>query len=106
MGDILIISVLQVIGQISIYFIVANFKQHMFPLVSTTRKIFTILLSIVVFGHYVNIPQWFSILLVFGGLVYELYEELSGKKAKTNEKEQVKLDETKSNTGSKSPKRD
>lgn len=84
MGDIFIISVLQVIGQIAIYFIVANFKQHMFPLVSTTRKIFTILLSIIVFGHYVNISQWVSILFVFGGLAYELFEELSGKKEKTN----------------------
>ena len=84
-GDILIICVLQVIGQIAIYFIVANFKQHIFPLISTTRKVFTVLLSIAVFGHHVNLWQWASIVLVFGGLAYELKEELNAKKEKAKE---------------------
>lgn len=73
------------IGQIAIYFIVANFKQHIFPLISTTRKVFTVLLSIAVFGHHVNLWQWASIVLVFGGLAYELKEELNAKKEKAKE---------------------
>lgn len=73
------------IGQIAIYFIVANFKQHIFPLISTTRKVFTVLLSIAVFGHHVNLWQWASIVLVFGGLAYELKEELNAKREKAKE---------------------
>jgi len=78
-------SILQVLGQVSIYYVISNFKQHMFPLISTTRKVLTVLLSIFIFGHHVNGLQWFSILLVFGGLAYELYEELQGKHDKKKE---------------------
>jgi UDP-galactose transporter B1 len=70
--DIFLISILQVLGQISIYFIVLNFKQHIFPLVSTTRKVFTVLLSIFIFNHKMNGYQWIALCLVFGGMGYEL----------------------------------
>ncbi len=74
MVHILIMSVLQAIGQVSIYYVIVRFKQHIFPLISTTRKVFTVLLSILIFGHTLSIPQWLSILLVFAGLGYELQE--------------------------------
>jgi len=74
--DIFLIGVLQVLGQVSIYFIVLNFKQHIFPLVSTTRKVFTVLLSIFIFNHKMNGYQWVALLLVFGGMGYELVDEL------------------------------
>lgn len=80
--DILIVGVLQVIGQICIYYVVANFKQHVFPLISTTRKIITVISSIFVYGHYVNNSQWASIFIVFCGMFYELYEELTNRKHK------------------------
>lgn len=80
--DILAIASFQVLGQVSIYYIVLNFKQNIFPLISSTRRVFTVLLSIVIFGHVLNLIQWFSILLVYIGLGYELSEELSSKKAK------------------------
>lgn len=69
-SDILVMSVLQVLGQIFIYYIILNFKQHVFPLISTTRKVLTVLLSIVIFGHHLEVLQWFAILMVFGGLAY------------------------------------
>lgn len=68
--DVGLIGLLQVLGQISIYFIVLNFKQHIFPLVSTTRKVFTVLLSIFFFNHKMNIYQWIALVLVFGGMGY------------------------------------
>ena len=74
--NIFYISVLQVLGRISIYFIVLNFKQHIFPLVSTTRKVFTVLLSIFIFNHKMNGYQWLALILVFGGMGYELIDEL------------------------------
>lgn len=74
--DIGLIGLLQVLGQISIYFIVLNFKQHIFPLVSTTRKVFTVLLSIFIFNHKMNGYQWVALALVFGGMGYELIDEL------------------------------
>jgi len=71
--DIALVGILQVIGQISIYYVVANFKQHVFPLIATTRKIITVLASIFYFGHSVNYLQWIAIAIVFLGMFYELY---------------------------------
>ena len=62
------------LGQISIYYIVLNFKQHMFPLISTTRKVFTVLLSIYIYQHPMNIYLWIALVLVFGGITYELID--------------------------------
>ena len=68
------IGVLQVVGQLSIYYIVSHFKQHIFPLISTTRKILTVIMSIFVFGHYINQWQWVAIAIVFFGMFYEFWE--------------------------------
>jgi len=65
---------LQVVGQVSIYYVIANFKQHVFPLISTTRKIFTVLLSIFVYNHTLQNLQWLAVAIVFIGMFYELYE--------------------------------
>lgn len=92
--DIGLIGLLQVLGQISIYFIVLNFKQHIFPLVSTTRKVFTVLLSIFFFNHKMNGYQWVALILVFGGMGYELIDELYSdliKKKKTHRVDSKKL---------------
>lgn len=86
MVDIFIQGSLQVLGQVSIYYVIANFKQHIFPLISTTRKVLTVLLSIVIYHHSVNWMQWVSIIMVFGGLAYELREEIAAKKAKGDKK--------------------
>jgi len=68
--DILAIAFLQVISQVSIYYVISNFKQHIYPLISTVRKIFTILLSIFAFDHTVKPMQWFGIVIVFLAMGY------------------------------------
>jgi UDP-galactose transporter B1 len=74
------VGFLQVIGQVSIYYVIANFKQHVFPLIATTRKIITVLLSIFIFSHTINTWQWVAITIVFFGMFYELYEEITHEK--------------------------
>jgi hypothetical protein len=36
--------------------------------ISVTRQLFTILLSVMLFGHYVNAVQWLGVVFVFAGL--------------------------------------
>ena len=72
--DIFLVGLLTVLGQVSIYFIILNFKQHMFPLISTTRKILTILYSIYYFQHSTNLYMWIALVMVFGGIIYELVD--------------------------------
>jgi UDP-galactose transporter B1 len=74
--DLLLYGTLSVAGQVSIYFIILNFKQHIFPLISTSRKVITVLLSIYIYKHPTNVWMWLALVLVFGGLIYELADEL------------------------------
>jgi UDP-galactose transporter B1 len=50
--------------------------------ITTTRKFFTIVLSVLMFGHVLNARQWGSVAIVFFGLVMDAYYEEAGKRAK------------------------
>jgi drug/metabolite transporter (DMT)-like permease len=62
---------------VAVYYVISNFKQHIYPLMSTTRKILTILVSIIIFQHNINADQWFALIIVFLSMAYELYDEVS-----------------------------
>ncbi len=47
--------------------------------ITTTRKFFTVLVSIFKFGHQVDFIQWIAISMVFTGLIIELYGEYQSK---------------------------
>jgi drug/metabolite transporter (DMT)-like permease len=76
------VCILQVTGQVSIYYIVGNFKQHIFPLISATRKIITILCSILLFNHTLTWIQWGAVGIVIFGMIVEVYEEITEKRDK------------------------
>lgn len=74
--DNILIGVLCFVGQVFIYRIVKQFKQHIVPFIITTRKIFTIGLSIAFYGHDYNFQQIIGIFIVFGASAYEFVSEL------------------------------
>lgn len=67
----LIVGVLSFVGQVFIYRLVRQFKQHIVPFIITTRKIFTVGLSIAYFGHKYTLEQVGGILIVLSAAVYE-----------------------------------
>lgn len=71
--DILYSSSLQLIGQIFIFYVIAHFGPVLLALITTTRKFFTVLYSIVYFNHSINSDQWICIVIVFLGVSIELY---------------------------------
>ena len=78
------IASLQVISQISVYYVINNFKQHIYPLISTVRKLLTILFSIFLFNHHMHPLQWLSIAIVFIAMSYEMYDEIRSKEQHKN----------------------
>ena len=74
--DLFLAASLQVLSQISVYYVISNFKQHIYPLISTVRKLLTILFSIFVFKHHMHFYQWVSIGIVFVAMGYEMYDEV------------------------------
>jgi drug/metabolite transporter (DMT)-like permease len=64
-------GVLSTLGQMFVYRMIKQFKQHFVPFVVTTRKILTVGLSIIYFQHDTNIAQIIGIILVFCIVTYE-----------------------------------
>ena len=72
--DLFMAASLQVLSQISVYYVISNFKQHIYPLISTVRKLLTILFSIFMFKHHMHFYQWVSIAIVFVAMSYEMWD--------------------------------
>mmetsp|Transcript_11726 Transcript_11726/g.25361 ORF Transcript_11726/g.25361 Transcript_11726/m.25361 type:complete len:502 (-) Transcript_11726:120-1625(-) len=64
------------LGQVFIFLTIHHFSPLTCTTVTTTRKFFTILLSVYKFGHVLDGRQWTSIGLVFGGLYLQIAAKL------------------------------
>ena len=69
--DVIVWSLLSIGGQFFVYRMIKHFKQHILPFVISTRKIFTVLLSIIFYGHKTFWVQIVGILIVLGTVVAE-----------------------------------
>lgn len=56
------------IGQLFIFIMVSSFGSLACSIVTTTRKFFTVLCSVLFFGNPLSSKQWFGAFLVFAGL--------------------------------------
>mmetsp|Transcript_8582 Transcript_8582/g.19256 ORF Transcript_8582/g.19256 Transcript_8582/m.19256 type:complete len:467 (-) Transcript_8582:196-1596(-) len=64
------------LGQVFIFLTIHHFSPLTCTTITTTRKFFTILLSVYKFGHVLDVWQWVSIGLVFCGLYLEIVAKL------------------------------
>ena len=64
------------LGQVFIFLTIHHFSPLTCTTITTTRKFFTILLSVYKFGHVLNVWQWGSVGLVFAGLYLGILAKL------------------------------
>lgn len=76
-------------GQAFIFYLLANFDPLVCTTVTTTRKVFSVLLSIFLNGHTLNPTQWGGLGLASAGIMTELHEKASHGKVK-DEKDKKK----------------
>jgi uncharacterized membrane protein len=50
---------------------IKSFKQHIVPFIITTRKVFTVCISLIFYNHKTHLGQIIGILIVLGVVVYE-----------------------------------
>ncbi|CAJ1958530.1 unnamed protein product [Cylindrotheca closterium] len=62
------------VGQIFIFLTITWYSSLVCTTITTTRKFFTILFSVLYFGHRFNIWQWVSVCMVFGGLYLSIVD--------------------------------
>jgi len=65
-------SVCSAIGQSFIFYIVAHFDPLVCSTVTTTRKIFSVLLSICLKGHHLTNLSWIGVVMAVSGIVCEV----------------------------------
>ncbi|MCJ1474921.1 UDP-galactose transporter [Lambiella insularis] len=79
--DVLGFAVCGAVGQIFIYMTLAKFSSLLLVTVTVTRKMLTMLLSVLWFGHRLGAGQWVGVGLVFGGVGAEGWIARREKKA-------------------------
>ncbi len=67
------------VGQSFIFYTIANFDPLILSTVTTTRKIFSVLLSIFLKGHSLSSTGWSGIALACSGILSEMQAKASGK---------------------------
>lgn len=82
-NDIMLFSSLSAVGQLFIFLTVAEFGPLSCSIVTTTRKFFTVLTSVFLFGNKLTPTQWVGTSLVFLGLSLDA---IYGKEVKVVEK--------------------
>lgn len=76
-----VFSVLSAFGQIVILITVFRFDSLVLTTITTTRKFFTLLASVVWFGHALSAAQWAGVAMVFLGLGLNTYTKYHKNKA-------------------------
>jgi UDP-galactose transporter B1 len=67
------------VGQSFIFYTIANFDPLVLSTVTTTRKVFSVMLSIFLKGHSLSAMGWSGIALACSGILSELQSKSSGK---------------------------
>ncbi|KAL8757452.1 MAG: hypothetical protein Q9184_004202 [Pyrenodesmia sp. 2 TL-2023] len=66
--DLILFAICGAVGQIFIYYTLAHFSSLLLVTVTVTRKMLTMMLSVLWFGHRLSGMQWVGVGLVFGGV--------------------------------------
>lgn len=75
LGEILTFSVVSALGQNFIFLSVTKLGSLACSLITTTRKFFTILASVVLFRHPLVLGQWVAVGIVFSALSYNILQK-------------------------------
>jgi UDP-galactose transporter B1 len=82
--DITMFCVCASVGQVLIFTVMKEFGSLAWITISITRKLFTILVSVFMFGHTIKPIQWVGIASVFAGMTVEVGMGYLAKAAKTD----------------------
>lgn len=72
-------SICSTIGQLFIFYTIKNFGAVVFTLIMTTRILFSIALSCVLYDHQVTANGFFGLVVVMGAVLYRIKRKAEGK---------------------------
>lgn len=71
--DVILLAASMCAGQFFIFWCISDFGNLVSTLLTTTRKFFTIILSVIWYGHKITPIQWGSVSIVFFSLLFDSY---------------------------------
>lgn len=77
--DTLSFAMLGAVGQVFVFVILEKFDSLILVTATVTRKMISMILSVVLFGHHLMPLQWVGVLMVFAGIGYESAAKMSQK---------------------------
>ncbi|XP_055606699.1 solute carrier family 35 member B1 homolog [Uranotaenia lowii] len=83
LGHLATLSLAGALGQLFIFMMVSSYGALACSVVTTTRKFFTVLCSVVLFGNSLSSRQWLGAVLVFAGLFADMFYGKKGPAAST-----------------------
>ncbi len=81
--DIILFGICGAFGQLFIFYTLEHFGSLVLVTVTVTRKMLSMLLSVIWFNHKLGLGQWVGIICVFGGVGSEAYLKYKQQKSKT-----------------------
>lgn len=93
--DLFKFSLCGALGQIFIFITLEKFSSVVLVTVTVTRKMLSMAVSVLLFGHVLTIKQWFGLILVFLGVIMESVIKIFSKKRNVEVKVKGKVKEKK-----------
>ena len=93
--DVLLFGLCGAVGQVFIFYTLQRFGSLLLVTVNVTRKMFSMLLSVLWFGHVLNVWQWLGVGVVFAGIGVEAQVSRMQKLRNTAAKQSIAADVTK-----------
>ncbi|XP_057665495.1 solute carrier family 35 member B1 homolog [Diorhabda carinulata] len=78
--NLLMLGITSAVGQLFLYSMVSEFGPLVVSVVTTTRKFFTVLASVILFGNAISIRQWIGAITVFTALFLDAFYSKSAPK--------------------------
>mmetsp|Transcript_25283 Transcript_25283/g.58930 ORF Transcript_25283/g.58930 Transcript_25283/m.58930 type:complete len:324 (+) Transcript_25283:75-1046(+) len=83
--NVLAFAACSAVGQAFIFFTISSFDPLVCTTVTTTRKVFSVLYSILMKGHQMNTQGWLGVALASSGILGELEQKFSASRSKKPE---------------------
>lgn len=80
MTTLILFALTSAFGQVFIFLTIKSFDSLILSTITTTRKFFTIVASVLVNGHVLGMGQWLAVGLVFVGLAADQVVDQAGKR--------------------------
>jgi len=84
--DLVLFCVCACAGQLCVFRLMQEYGSLVWICVSVVRKLFTVLLSVIMFNHTISAPQWAGLALTFSGILLDAGMSVRAAQAEVEEK--------------------